>query len=90
MAEQRPEAMDQQRLAKAYVHPLRAKALALIAEGVASPKQIASRLGVETSNVAYHVRVLRELGCIELVETRQRRGAIEHLYRVSDQAQGRF
>lgn len=77
--------MDQQRLAKAYVHPLRAKALSLIAEGVASPKLIAQKLGVEVSKVAYHVRVLRELGCIELVETRQRRGAIEHLYRVTDQ-----
>jgi DNA-binding transcriptional ArsR family regulator len=77
--------MDQQRLAKAYVHPLRAEALALIAEGIASPKQIARKLGVEVSNVAYHVRVLREIGCIELAETRQRRGAIEHLYRVTDQ-----
>ncbi len=91
MAEQRPAAIDQQRLAKAYVHPLRARALSLIAEGVASPKQIAEKLGLDVSKVAYHVRVLRELGCIELAETRQRRGAVEHLYRVTDQVlQGRL
>jgi DNA-binding transcriptional ArsR family regulator len=85
LAERRP-AVDQQRLAKAYVHPLRAEALSLIADGVASPKQIAEKLGAEISNVAYHVRVLRELGCIELAETQQRRGAIEHLYRIADPA----
>ena len=32
-------------------------------------------------NVSYHVRALLDLGCIELVRTAQRRGAIEHYYR---------
>jgi hypothetical protein len=31
--------------------------------------------------VSYHVRILRELDCIELVRTTPRRGAIEHHYR---------
>jgi hypothetical protein len=31
--------------------------------------------------VSYHVRILRELECIELVRTTPRRGAIEHHYR---------
>lgn len=31
--------------------------------------------------VSYHVRILEELGCIELVSTTPRRGAIEHHYR---------
>jgi len=80
----RPISIDQ-RLAKAMSSPLRARALALIAEGVASPKAIADELGLDVRGVAYHVRVLRKLGCIELVETHQRRGAIEHIYRVADQ-----
>jgi DNA-binding CsgD family transcriptional regulator len=79
----RPISIDQ-RLAKALSSPLRARALALIAEGTASPKAIAVELGLDVRGVAYHVRVLRKLGCIELVETRQRRGAIEHIYRVAD------
>ena len=33
------------------------------------------------SDVAYHVRVLRELEMIELVSTRQVRGATQHFYR---------
>jgi DNA-binding transcriptional ArsR family regulator len=74
-----------QRLAKALSSPLRARALALIAEGVASPKAIAVELDLDVRGVAYHVRVLRKLGCIELVETQPRRGAIEHIYRVVDE-----
>lgn len=81
----RPVSIDQ-RLAKALSNSLRVRALALIADGVASPKAIADELGLDVRGVAYHVRVLRELGCIELVETRQRRGAIEHVYRVVDGA----
>jgi DNA-binding transcriptional ArsR family regulator len=79
----RPTSIDQ-RLAKALSSPLRARALALIAEGIASPKAISVDLGLDVRSVAYHVRVLRKLGCIELVETQQRRGAIEHIYRVVD------
>lgn len=72
-----------QRLAKALSSSLRAQALDLIAEGVASPKSIADKLGADLRAVAYHVRVLRRLGCIELVETKRRRGAVEHIYRLA-------
>ena len=81
----RPVSIDQ-RLAKALSSSLRVQALALISEGIASPKAISDRLGLDVRTVAYHVRVLRELDCIELVETAQRRGAIEHIYRVTEQA----
>jgi len=50
-------------------------------EGVASPNQLANRFGEPLPNVSYHVRILLDLECIELVETAQRRGAIEHFYR---------
>lgn len=81
----RPVSIDP-RLAKALSRPLRADALALIGEGVNSPKLIAAKLGLDLRTVAYHVRVLRSLGCIELVETRPRRGATEHVYRLSELA----
>lgn len=76
---QRPASIDQ-RLAIAHSNPLRARALQLITEGVASPKAISKALGLDVRTVAYHVRVLRKLGCIELVETQPRRGAVEHIY----------
>jgi DNA-binding transcriptional ArsR family regulator len=80
-----PVSIDQQ-LAKALSSELRAQALRLISKGVASPKLIAAELDLDLRNVAYHVRVLKRLGCIELVETEQRRGAVEHIYRVTEQA----
>jgi len=78
-------AMDQ-RLAKALIHPLRALALSILSEEATSPNRIAKKLDANVSNVAYHVKVLKELGFIELVETRQRRGAIEHFYRATEPA----
>jgi DNA-binding transcriptional ArsR family regulator len=69
-------------LAKALSHPLRQRILErLSAGGEASPTQLARLLEAPLPNVAYHVRILLQLGCLELVRTRQRRGALEHYYR---------
>ena len=68
-------------MAKALAHPLRAKVLARLNEGVASPNELSRELDEPLGNVSYHVKALLELGCIELVDTAQRRGAIEHYYR---------
>jgi DNA-binding transcriptional ArsR family regulator len=84
----RPASLDH-RLAKALSNPLRARALKLIAKGVASPKLIAAALDEDVRGVAYHVRVLHKLGCIELAETHQRRGAVEHVYRVTERGLGK-
>lgn len=69
------------RLAKALSHPMRTRILAILNERVASPNEISEMIGERLPNVSYHVRALLELGCIELVSTAQRRGAIEHYYR---------
>jgi hypothetical protein len=47
---------------------------------VASPSELPDALGEPLGNVSYHVRILRELDCIELVRTEPRRGALEHFY----------
>jgi DNA-binding transcriptional ArsR family regulator len=69
------------RLVRALSNPIRARALAIFNERVASPKEISETLGVPVSKLSYHVRVLREFECIELTHTKQRRGATEHFYR---------
>ena len=69
------------RIAKALSHPMRARILAILNERVASPNEIAEMIDERLPNVSYHVRALLDLGCIELVDTAQRRGAIEHYYR---------
>lgn len=69
------------KMAKAMAHPVRVDALRILNERVASPSDIAAEIGLPVANVAYHVRALLQLGCIEEVETRPVRGALEHRYR---------
>jgi DNA-binding transcriptional ArsR family regulator len=68
-------------VAKALSHPLRLHILQKLNEGVASPKALSHALGEPLALVSYHVKILAQLNCIELVETVPRRGAIEHFYR---------
>ncbi len=69
------------RIVKALGHPLRQRILQVLDDGVASPNEIAQRLGEPLGNVSYHVKILRENDAIELVDTRPVRGAVEHFYR---------
>ncbi|HWB69732.1 MAG TPA: helix-turn-helix domain-containing protein [Solirubrobacterales bacterium] len=69
------------KLAKALAHPLRVRLLARLHERVASPTELSRDLSERLGNVSYHIKVLLEVGCIELVKEEQRRGAIEHFYR---------
>jgi DNA-binding transcriptional ArsR family regulator len=78
----RPELIDQ-RLVKALAHPLRIKILEILTERVASPNRISGDLDAGLSHVAYHTRALDKCGCLELVDTAQRRGATEHFYKAS-------
>ncbi len=80
MARQTMDLVDP-RLAKALSHPMRTRILAILNERVASPNEISEMIDERLPNVSYHVRALLELGCVELVSTAQRRGAIEHYYR---------
>ena len=82
------------RLVKALAHPLRVQILGVLQGRTASPSDLAEELGAPLGNVSYHVRTLAKLDLLKLVRKRQRRGAVEHLYRangrvrVSDRAWG--
>jgi DNA-binding transcriptional ArsR family regulator len=73
----------EQIVAKAFAHPLRVQILIILNEKVASPNMLAQQLDQSLNLVAYHVRVLEKYDCIELVDTKQRRGATEHFYRAT-------
>ena len=77
--EKRTETIDQ-RLVRALAHPLRVQILELLTERVASPNRLSEQLGIGLTHVAYHTRALDRWGCLELVDTAQRRGATEHFY----------
>lgn len=71
----------QEVLVKALNHPVRVKALTILTEKIASPKEIAAQIEMPLSNVSYHVRVLDELGLIEIVEEESVRGSVAHFYK---------
>jgi DNA-binding transcriptional ArsR family regulator len=79
----RGDRIDQ--MAKALAHPLRVKILRQLEEGPSSPNQVAHCIGEKLGNVSYHMKVLRNLGCVELVDTTPRRGFVEHFYKLNSQ-----
>jgi len=62
-------------------HPLRARCWYALAERTLSPKELADELHAPLCDVSYHVRVLRDLGAVELVGTEPVRGALRHSYK---------
>lgn len=70
-----------EKLVKGLSHPVRTECLTILASRTASPRQLSELLKHDLSNVSYHVRVLEELGLIELVGEESVRGAIAHYYR---------
>ncbi|MDQ2631372.1 MAG: hypothetical protein M3Y75_10460 [Actinomycetota bacterium] len=85
MKDQSSEVIDQ-RLVHALAHPLRVKILEILSDQVASPNHLAGQLETGLSDVAYHTRALDRYGCLELVDTAQRRGATEHFYKATPEA----
>jgi DNA-binding transcriptional ArsR family regulator len=85
MQDERPEAIDQ-KLVRALAHPVRVQILEILSEQVASPNMLATQLDTGLSHVSYHTRALERCGCLELVETAQRRGATEHFYKAKPHA----
>jgi DNA-binding transcriptional ArsR family regulator len=75
-----------QKLVKALAHPLRVEILTILNEKMASPNELSKQLDEGLSQVSYHVKVLKDFDCIEMVKTEPRRGAVEHYYRATSRA----
>lgn len=70
-----------EQLVKGLSHPVRTECLTVLSDRIASPREISEILEEDLSNVSYHVRVLDELGLIELVHEEPVRGAVAHYYK---------
>jgi DNA-binding transcriptional ArsR family regulator len=69
-------------LHKALGHPLRLRILEWVVDHrEASPLEVSRQLRQPLATVSRHMRVLRDLGFVELARTEPRRGAVEHFYR---------
>ena len=73
-------------LVKAMAHPLRYELLMRLGGRIASPNELSKEVDASLGAVSYHIRLLEQLGMVELVDRKQRRGAIEHFYRATQRA----
>ncbi len=78
-------------LGRALGNPLRIRVAAeFIARGESSPIEVAGALGEPLGSVSYHVRVLEDLGCLELRRVIPIRGALQHVYGVDASLRSSF
>jgi predicted transcriptional regulator len=95
-ADKRQEIKLDNQLALIISSEITIKVLVALVERAASPKQIADGLRLKVPTVSHHVKKLERMGLIELVEEREVRGAIKHIYRavirpiISDEEWGKL
>jgi DNA-binding transcriptional ArsR family regulator len=70
-------------LVRALSHPIRVSILEALQGRVASPSELSKEMGESLGVVSYHTNTLVECGCLELVHTKPRRGALEHFFGVT-------
>jgi DNA-binding transcriptional ArsR family regulator len=80
------KAKEAAQLAKALSHPIRIEILEAIGGDGASPVQLSRDLDEPLGTVSYHVSNLKKLGCLKLLDSIPRRGAVEHVYGLTDRA----
>lgn len=71
---------------KALEHPMRRDIVKAVHHhnlATTSPIEVSQLLGLPLYSVAYHCRQLAEYKALELIETVPVRGAIKHIYRLS-------
>jgi DNA-binding transcriptional ArsR family regulator len=72
------------RILKAQSHPIRAEILNILSEGPNSPSRMHRRMEIGSLQlVCHHVKILREVGLIELVRIKEHGGRKEHIYRAT-------
>jgi DNA-binding transcriptional ArsR family regulator len=72
------------RILKAQSHPIRAQILNILSEGPNSPSRMHRRMEAGSLQVVcHHIKILREVGLIELVRIELRGNRKEHIYRAT-------
>lgn len=65
----KPPAITSPQLAKASAHPVRVKIMAALTMRTASCKELEADIGEKLNTISYHMKVLKGLGCVELVKS---------------------
>ena len=86
MVEQEKQLIQTPQQWKALGHPLRVRALQVLVGQAMTNEELAATLGVASGKLYFHTKTLRDAGLIELVETRQKGGVTEKVYRAAARA----
>jgi DNA-binding transcriptional ArsR family regulator len=70
-------------LSRALSHPVRVEILQALEGRIASPAELSREIDQRPSVVSYHASTLLRCGCLQLVHSRGRRGAIENFFAVT-------
>ena len=71
--------MDRE-LTRALSHPIRVEILQKLQGRVASPGELSKELDESLGVISYHASTLVRCGCLELVYTEPREGALENFF----------
>jgi DNA-binding transcriptional ArsR family regulator len=82
VTDRRQERADRE-MARAMAHPIRAEILQALEGRIASPAELSKEIDRRPGVVSYHASTLLRCGCLELVHSRGRRGAIENFFAVT-------
>ncbi|MDQ3725936.1 MAG: winged helix-turn-helix domain-containing protein [Actinomycetota bacterium] len=82
MAENKDARIDQE-LVKALSHPIRVEILESLQGRIASPSELSKEMEESLGVISYHANTLVKCGCLELVHTEPRRGAVEHFFGIT-------
>ena len=63
-------------------HPIRMGILQSVQSGVASATELSEELGARQGVVSYHAKVLVHYGCLQLVHSASRGGAVDSYFRL--------
>jgi DNA-binding transcriptional ArsR family regulator len=80
---QRGRGKGEQELVRALSHPVRVEILQALHGRVASPAELSREIGRRPAVISYHATTLLKCGCLELVDSRPRRGGVENFFAVS-------
>lgn len=77
------DAQSFENFVKAVGHPLRLRIWTILSERKASAIELSKEFGCESSEVSYHIKVLKDCKVIREVGRKKRRGATELYFRAS-------
>jgi DNA-binding transcriptional ArsR family regulator len=79
----RPTPAIEKHISKAFGHYVRIQILWILNERVASPSELAIELSEPLNRIGGHIRVLKEAGCIELVDQVIVGSTVQNFYRAT-------